>query len=465
MNKKYIFCIFFILLPTSLILCQPIKPGFVCVLNEEFNGNSLDESYWRIAHGLVRGGCDGVKGYYRPQNIEVSNGTLKIHTKKEKFTERFITWLPDNTKLDCHGRIDPNGEFTNLMEWDYSTGEIFTHQRFKYGYFEIRCRLAKGAGLNSAFWMYGPGPQGGTDEIDFFEIFGNRDNQLHTDIHCNTTACDVGGWVNLGTEQYIFSEYHTYSGYWDEDQIIFFYDGERIEKYYKDFGYNQYLIIGIGMGGGFAGNIDDSALPSRMEVDYVRVYKKLSQENVLINDFNNWTYCNIFTGDNITISNGENIINVDGTDENNKYGNYLECYATESIKIQSNFHAKYGSHFKAKIVDDSEATQDLDLLNETLLKSSNSKNNNVTNHDMLRKDNDKIIIYPNPVNDYIKIQIGIQNDKIYQGRILNTLGKTVKTFTINQFDSKIDINYLPSGLYLLEINLTDNIYSYKFIKK
>ncbi len=464
MKKVVLFLNFFIVLPLYQGFCQPVKPGYVCVLNEEFNGSSLDESYWKIAHGLVRGSCGGEKGYCRPQNIEISNGTMKIHTRKETFTDRFVSWLPDTTRLECHGRQDPNGEYINLMEWNYSTGEIYTYQRFKFGYFEIRCRLADGAGHNNAFWLYGPGPTGGKDEIDFFEIFGDRDNQLHTDIHCNTSACDVGGWVDLGPDQHIFSQFHTYAGYWDHEKIIFFYDGREIDRYYKDFGCNQNLIIGVGMGGGFAGSIDDSALPSRMEVDYVRVYKRLIQNDIIINDFNNTTYCNVFANNNIKISDGNDNIVIDGIDYDWQHGNYMDCYATNSIKILPNFHAEYGSYFKAKLVDNFVPATNSLPTNEMTLKSVTEGIVNSSDQSVINEEN-KIIIYPNPITDYFIVQMDIQNNHVYHGHIINTLGKTVKTFLINGSDSKINIENLPSGLYLIEINLSDSIFNYKFIKR
>ena len=62
--------------------------------------------------------------------------------------------------------------------------------------------------------------------------------------------------------------------------------------------------------------------------------------------------------------------------------------------------------------------------------------------------NDKIILYPNPATDYIKILSG-QDNKILKVKVFNISGKIV----INQkkYDNSIDISSLIPGLYTIEM--------------
>ncbi|MCF7567495.1 T9SS type A sorting domain-containing protein [Sabulilitoribacter arenilitoris] len=69
-----------------------------------------------------------------------------------------------------------------------------------------------------------------------------------------------------------------------------------------------------------------------------------------------------------------------------------------------------------------------------------------------------IKIHPNPSSDYIQVS-GLTSEKKYT--IYNNLGKEVKKGIISN-NQKSDINYLPIGLYFLQL---DNQKVFKFIKE
>ena len=75
---------------------------------------------------------------------------------------------------------------------------------------------------------------------------------------------------------------------WDEQAIRIYLDDELLNeiplsktinegtkaKGFNPFTQEQYILLNLAMGGNNGGPIDDTALPMRYEVDYVRVYQK-----------------------------------------------------------------------------------------------------------------------------------------------------------------------------------------------
>jgi blue copper oxidase len=77
---------------------------------------------------------------------------------------------------------------------------------------------------------------------------------------------------------------------------------------------------------------------------------------------------------------------------------------------------------------------------------------------------DNLRIYPNPVNDQLRIEFQDgSNPKSYTYRIVNTLGTTIERST--NFDQTIiNVSKLSTGIYMLLIEFEDKIYSGKMIK-
>lgn len=70
---------------------------------------------------------------------------------------------------------------------------------------------------------------------------------------------------------------------------------------------------------------------------------------------------------------------------------------------------------------------------------------------------DKIIIFPNPVNDILFIE----NNENLEYEIFNITGKTV----LNGINNQINVSSLEKGLYFLKVTLEKNILTQKFIKE
>ena len=155
-----------------------------------------------------------------------------------------------------------------------------------YGYFEIRCILPKGEGINPAFWLLTDGmwdddTDGGVSgaEVDVFETntrYDNNNKEFGSVYH--TIHVDAYGDAHKSENQgpfYANDPYNTFNTYgveWNKEGYIFYING--IETARTDFGgvceVPLYLIISVGVDENIANN---TYLPASMTVDYVRCYQ------------------------------------------------------------------------------------------------------------------------------------------------------------------------------------------------
>ena len=155
-----------------------------------------------------------------------------------------------------------------------------------YGYFECRCILPKGSGINPAFWMLTDGmwaddTDGGVSgcEVDIFEtstkydprskMYGSVYHTIHIDGYEEAHRSE-----NQGDYYAVdpYNRFNTYGVEWNPDGYIFYING--IETARTDFGgvcqVPLYLILSVGVDGRIENNDE---LPASMIVDYVRAYQ------------------------------------------------------------------------------------------------------------------------------------------------------------------------------------------------
>ena len=185
----------------------------------------------------------------------------------------------------------------NITCYKGSDGKIYSGRVYakvntgwKYGYFEARIKLPKGKGTWPAFWMmpanndYSANPWPGCGEIDIMEEVGVDANNISSTIHCSkynnsNTAIEHASKLVDTAE----SEYHVYACEWTSDFISFMIDGVQILKYSNQgtkeawpFNTEFYPILNLAWGGAWGGykGVDETALPTTMKVDYIRVFQK-----------------------------------------------------------------------------------------------------------------------------------------------------------------------------------------------
>lgn len=242
-----------------------IKNDYHIVWSDEFNYNGYpDSSKWGYDIGTGNGGWGNLEAQYytnRLDNAKVEDGSLVITAKKEE-----------------------------MGGCDYTSARLVTRNKgdFKYGYIEVKAKLAGGSGAWPAIWMlptdyvYGGWPASG--EIDIMEYVGNRPNQILGTCHTERYHGGNGKGTTI-RRQSVETEFHRYGLEWTEDKIIFLFDGEPYYTYvnpkysennYKSYPFDQnfHILLNVAMGGNLGGNIGSDFTESSMYVDYVRVYQK-----------------------------------------------------------------------------------------------------------------------------------------------------------------------------------------------
>jgi beta-glucanase (GH16 family) len=236
---------------------------------DHFDGDTLNTDIWRAhnAFGVRKG------GFWSGSQLRVENSNLIITTE---YLE--------------------NGEFGPA--W-YTSG-IETEDKFEqaFGYFECRCKLAKGQGLWSAFWMMNAnvnkvvGHSRNGAEIDIFESpfwfrGENKRNLVTLNLHYNGYGLHTR-YKNVGIFQLDndpYENYNTYGVKWTPDAYTFYINGYPVAKTSWG-GVSQkpeYLILSCEVDGGdgtptfgWSGNIeknDKMTFRAEYKVDYVRAYR------------------------------------------------------------------------------------------------------------------------------------------------------------------------------------------------
>ncbi|MDO3641789.1 glycoside hydrolase family 16 protein [Mucilaginibacter sp. L3T2-6] len=232
------------------------KPAVKYTLSwsEEFSGPAIDTAVWNMETGSL--GINNEKEYYQAQNAAIEDGNLVITAKKE-----------------------------NVGGMPYTSARMNTLGKFSatYGRVEARIKLPSGLGFWPAFWMLGANintygwPRCG--EIDIMEHI-NDNHDIYGTMHWQAG----GGHSQYGAQTTIAStdDYHIYAVEWDETEIRWYVDDalyltgniknniNSTEAFHLPF----FIILNFAVAGDFPGQtVDESKLPAKMYVDYVRVYK------------------------------------------------------------------------------------------------------------------------------------------------------------------------------------------------
>lgn len=169
------------------------------------------------------------------------------------------------------------------------SARLNTKELWLYGYFEARLKLPKGKGTWPAFWMM---PANGNNwphcgEIDIMEEVGVNPNYTSSSIHCSAYNHTIGTQktaerLTPGAED----EFHVYALEWTPEYIRTYVDGKLLLTFNNDgkgdentwpFNKPFHPILNLAWGGSWGGmsGVDENALPTTYQIDYVRVFQKL----------------------------------------------------------------------------------------------------------------------------------------------------------------------------------------------
>lgn len=197
------------------------------------------------------------------KNAWVENDALIIEARKETYVS------PED---------DQERKYTSARLRTLNKGD------WTYGRFDIRAKVPTGNGAWPAIWMlpsddeYGGWPDSG--EIDIMEHVYIDQNIIHGTAWTEENQERHGDGGSKYIEN-ISDEYHIYSIIWSENSIRFFIDDDQYYQYEKEsdssdkwpFNKRFHLLLNIAVGGEWSPDVDDSIFPTRMYIDYVRVYQ------------------------------------------------------------------------------------------------------------------------------------------------------------------------------------------------
>lgn len=231
------------------------------VFYDEFEGDSLDTEVWQ-----TRGNGPRRSGFNSASQVEVRDGNLVIT-----------------------GEYLKDGQYGE----GWYTGAVSLIEKYKQGYFEIRCICNKDQGFWSAFWIQAPSPyeaeasKGGVGgaEIDIFEAFGYGEFGIHDSvtqtIHCAGVDGVQEGFqsANLGKFKGndIYNQYNTYGLEWTEDEYIFYINGVETTRSSFGNGVSQVfeeVIVSLEIpDSGELEGFDTETYKTEFIVDYVKIYQ------------------------------------------------------------------------------------------------------------------------------------------------------------------------------------------------
>lgn len=237
--------------------------------NDEFDGNTLDNSCWNYDIGSN-------KDQNRWGNNEWQNYT---NSKDNSFIH--------DGKLIIKAIKSGEGQKVE----DYTSARLTTKGKIEFnrGRIEVRAKLGGGRGLWPAIWLFQSlWSDGFYSELDIMEYVGVDKNIIYSAVHTNKTQEKPENQVSSNKQIVgVEDNFHIYGLNWNDGKVeIYIDDPEKPHLTFTadnltdpnvwPFDKKLYLILNIAVGGDWGGmkGVDDTIFPQEMEVDYVRIFTK-----------------------------------------------------------------------------------------------------------------------------------------------------------------------------------------------
>jgi len=252
-------------MPAAPAPAPAARPGWNLVWADEFDATGLpDPAKWSYEEGFVRNKESQFYTRARKENARVEGGMLILEGRKEKFAR-------------------PGGKDGEFV--DYTSASLMTRGKasWQYGRIEMRAKLPQGRGVWPAFWTLGDkGGWPGCGEIDIMEFVGHTPDRVHATLHWGAGGKHASNGGKLAVER-PWDGFHVYAVEWTADRMDFYYDDTKYFSFDVSkadgngdncFRKPHYIKLNLALGGDWGGKIDDSALPQKYVIDYVRVYQR-----------------------------------------------------------------------------------------------------------------------------------------------------------------------------------------------
>lgn len=237
------------------------------VFADDFDGRSLDGRKWTTCYWWADGGCTNLGNnemqWYRPENVTVGNGNLRL------------TAVHGNVR-GHRGRTFP---FSSGM---VTTGRYYAERRqpdrfaFTYGYVEVRARYPVGRGLWPAIWLL-PSTHESKPEMDIMEVLGDTPDQLRLHYHYEAGGKEraVGHDVIVPG---LWRDWNVYGLEWAPDALIWYLNDVEVWRFQERRTISRepmYLLINLAVGGDWPGAPDArTSFPAEFLIDYVRIWQR-----------------------------------------------------------------------------------------------------------------------------------------------------------------------------------------------
>lgn len=258
--------------------------GWDLVWNDEFNRDGApDASSWSLEQGFVR---NSELQWYQDKNAYCKDGILVIEGRKERVKNP--GYKPGSKSWK---------ENREYAEYTSSCLKTKGKREFLYGRFEIRARIPVSSGSWPAIWMLGSSlkwPSCGEIDIMEYYVKGGEPHLLANAAWGDKKKKYKPSWNSnkipfskfLERDPEWGNKFHVWRMDWDQEFIRIYLDGEVMNEiplsttvngpsgnFMNPFKQPHYILLNLAMGAN-GGEIDESLLPLKYEIDYVRVYQK-----------------------------------------------------------------------------------------------------------------------------------------------------------------------------------------------
>lgn len=277
------------------------------VFEDDFDSTSVNASKWESSFPWNQNGTlpadwcahhptgivDNDEYAYRKRNFDncaldtTGSGSLTIVSKQENYTGEVWKWHPCTADSCTQGTgfesCDANNECRDIdyVNFNYTTNLLLSKEKFKYGYFEIRCRINRptntgmNTGIGPNFWLWSGG-NNTWSEIDVFEFKG-RNNEFGSNVHYEHNGDTIHSIPNNVTTVIGDNLFHTYAALWTPEKVEFYLDGVFLidATQFVSLLNPMPLIIDLNIPTPTQCEFLSSStiFPHYYEIDYVRVYQ------------------------------------------------------------------------------------------------------------------------------------------------------------------------------------------------
>lgn len=246
----------------------PTKLGYGLVFQEEFEDTTLDDGVWMdeyFPHAYAAN-VDNAARY------TLEDGVLSLTIQAES------PGISGDMKVSSIQTYESNTFHLDAVR----NVETFNGFTAKYGYFEIRAKLPNTTnGGHAAWWMVGATDDPAENaEIDILEALNAEPSNSHPKLHPwdDSTLTEFSQSV---TNNAAADGFHTYGMLWEEDLLVFYYDGQEIARTNQAPDYEMGMLLSVYNGTDWSGAANND-YPFSFDIDYVRVYQRSLGANATV---------------------------------------------------------------------------------------------------------------------------------------------------------------------------------------